>query len=267
MTNLADYLFNGDTLAPNEVGIEIEAEGIRLPKKLDPIWEIVHDGSLRGHAFEYVLKKPIPRLAVQQVLEDMNKAFELRKSVIEDSGRAGVHIHINVRDMNRSELYNFIVLYLIFENILVELCGTARKGNLFCLRLKDAELVLDYLKESLHGLHILYTDTIRYASMNCKALLQYGSLEFRAMRSTIDPVVLNDWIEVLLCLKDTARTFKNPPEILADLSSTPGFLFAKEIFGEILSYFPSSTDWDEEIFKGARIVQELVYEGNWNEDF
>ena len=264
--NIGDVLFRGNTLGNKEVGIEIEVEGERLPVVLDELWRTEHDGSLRNEAYEYVLNEPVPRNKVKISLLKLKKRLILKKSEIQDSGRAGVHIHVNIRDLTRSELYNFICLYLIFEDVLVDYCGKDRVGNLFCLRTKDAEYITDLLMSSARNreLRELHTDNIRYASINCKAICQYGSLEFRAMRSTLDLTVLNNWVEMLLCLKDAAKLYDDPQSVVSCMSAYGGRAFAEHIFGNKLSCFPT-VDWEASVKEGIRRAQPLAYCSNWKE--
>lgn len=266
MKTIAEVLFEGRTLDDREVGIEIEVEGSNLPIVRDELWRTEHDGSLRYESYEYVLNEPVPRDKVKISLLKLKKRLLLKKSEIYDSGRAGVHIHVNIRDLTRPQLYNFICLYLIFEDVLVDYCGESRVGNLFCLRAKDAEYLTDLLISSARNkeLRELHTDNIRYASINCKAICQYGSLEFRAMRSTVDLKVLNNWVEMLLCLKDAAKTYENPQDIVGCMSAYGGKGFADHIFGDKLSCFPD-LDWDTAVTEGIRRAQPLAYCSNWKE--
>src|SRR3546814_18812942 len=95
--------------------------------------------------------------------------------------------------LTMTQLYSFMTVYLILENVLVGWCGHSRCGNLFCLRASDAEWLLTSIRAAAEGRtfkHSLHSDNLRYASMNVKALGDYGSLEFRAMRGTREM----DWI-------------------------------------------------------------------------
>lgn len=264
--NIADLLFDGETLDTREVGVEIEVEGCRLPGQAPMGWRVEYDGSLRGEAYEYVLRKPVPRNKVELLLDRLALKFKEAGSEVYDTGRAGVHVHINIRDLSRIQLYNFICLYLIFEDVLVEYCGKDRVGNLFCLRVRDAEFLLTMLEESIvrESLSVLHTDSIRYAALNCKAICEYGSLEFRAMRSTMDKEVLLNWVNLLLRLKDMSKLFTDPQDIVSTMSWEGGDAFAKKVLGGMLSCLPS-VDWDKSVKEGIRRAQPIAYASNWKE--
>ena len=266
MTTIAELMWDGDDLGTREIGIEIELEGDNLPHRVPLGWRAEYDGSLRGESYEYVFSNPVPRNKVETLLTRLHDRLEESGSEVRDSGRAGIHVHVNIRDMTKAELYNFICLYIIFEDVLVKWCGELREGNLFCLRIKDAEYLLQFLAESLRrdNLHVLFDDNIRYSSMNCKAICQYGSLEFRAMRSTVDMGDIHQWVDLLLALKDKAKGFKNPQEVINTMSWEGPEAFAKATFGDMLSCFPA-TDWRQSVMEGIRRAQNVAYAVDWKE--
>lgn len=260
---IANRYFAGDDLLPNEIGVEIEVEGRNLPEP--PMgWRGEHDGSLRGYSCEYVFRKPVPRAAVDKLLTRLSDRFEEEGAEVYDSGRAGVHVHVNIRDLTETELWNFITLYLCFEDALVDWCGKDRVGNLFCLRTRDAEDLLFSLEAAAatQDLKILHTNNVRYGALNCKAILDYGSLEFRSMRSTVDKKLLTTWINMLLCLKDHAKEYQSPTEIVSKMSWEGGLGFAKKVFGDMLSCF-GEVDWEEVVVSGIRRAQPIVFAKNW----
>jgi hypothetical protein len=241
-----------------EVGIEIELEGSKLPTDGFGSWRAERDGSLRGESVELVLKHPCPREKVSVRLDSMLHKLEALGSEIHATDRAGIHAHINIQELTEVQLVNFICLYLTYENMLVEWCGNKRVGNLFCLRTCDASGYLDVLRKAVStgSWTLLYTDQVRYASMNLKAVCQYGSLEFRAMRSTVDIQDIETWVKLLLCLKDAAKTFINPIQIVEQFSvSGPAVAYASA-FNEmqrVLKYDPES------MLSGLRNAQMIAY--------
>lgn len=243
-----------------EIGVELEIEGDGCAAiKPNQYWRIEHDGSLRGEACEIVLKKPCTRAHLPLRLKHLAKMVKLVE--FQDSGRAGIHIHVNIQDMTPKELVQMMCLYMIFEETLVEWCGEGRVGNLFCLRVSDAPFVLKVIREAVKTgrWRVLDTDQIRYSSMNLKAIAQYGSLEFRALRSTTDIGVINQWIEILLRVKDMSRAFASPQAIIEGLSAegTEGF------FGSIMQGLPVQYN-HAALISGVRSAQVLAYvRGKW----
>lgn len=248
------------------VGIEIEVEGHNLPH-VGGAWRCEHDGSLRGESMEYVLERPVELPEAYKALAALSHSFEENGSQIADSGRAGVHVHINCQELNIIQLYNFMTLYLIFEDSLVKWCGPDRVGNLFCLRAKDAEWLLFNLAQALEDKQWrrrFSSDDLRYASMNVKALAQYGSLEFRAMRSTHDVDEVFQWAAVLHDLREKAKGVDNPTELIYQVSAGGEEAFLDTYLGEFAEVVKGvDVDWRQSVRDGMRRAQEIAFAGDW----
>lgn len=244
-----------------EVGIEIEVEGRNLPHQLRYHWRVEGDGSLRGdESAEYVLKHPVPRDKVDKVLSYWKKVLGEAGSRIDNSERTSVHVHINVQEMTFTQITNFALLYMIMEEALVKFCGPTREGNLFCLRAKDAEYLVNQITNIIRtgNYRYLQSNDLRYASINFVALTKYGSLEFRAMRGTDDIELISNWVSILLKLKDIALKYKRPSDIVSNFSMMGGERWMQETLGDL---FPlvKCDDLDIILQDGVRCVQDIAY--------
>lgn len=248
-----------------EVGIEIEVEGTDILMPDNKYWRGELDGSLRGESLEYVLEKPIPRDQVKAVLGVLSDEWLKNRTDIRESNRAGVHVHLNMQEESLSTLATFICLYYSFETLLLRFCGKEREGNLFCLRVQDAEQVIDLLLSALRTkrLRSLNTNQLRYSSLNLKALIQYGSLEFRGMRSTKNLYHIELWVRLLLCLKDAAKRYGKPSEVPYQLSLLGAEGFIHEVFGELSGSLLDNKDYEQVVFEDTRRVQEISYSLEW----
>ena len=219
-------------------------------------------GHSGGDSAEFVLKKPSPRKGVPTRLKHLQNLIDDIK--IKDTGRAGVHVHVNCQDLQMREVFQFLTMYLIFENMLVRWCGAGRVGNLFCLRIEDAPALLGTLRKvaKTKEYNEFGTDEHRYASVNVKALTTYGSLEFRAMRSTPDMKEIQKWVDILLKIKDESRKYNAPHEIVERLSfeSTQGFF--TNILGD------TDVQYDHrDMMTGVRNAQYIAYaDMDWPND-
>ena len=245
-----------------EVGIEIEVEGSNIFVNKMEHWKVIRDGSLRGkESAEYVLTSPVKRKEIPKVLKYIKNIWKENGCLInENSPRTSVHAHINVQDVSFSNIINYFCLYSIFEEALVKFCGTEREGNLFCLRLKDADSLIDALVYIIkkQNWKNLSTDTIRYASLNMAAIPKYGSMEFRAMRGTTDISLIQTWVYLLLRLKDQALNFNKASDIVSLLSQSGEEQFLYTILGKYadMIHFPNI---NRSIREGVRRIQEIAY--------
>jgi hypothetical protein len=250
-----------------QIGVEIEVEGYSLPqeKSVSKFWRKDVDGSLKGESAEYVLKKPVSLAELDKAFEELNKGFQDYESKVENSFRAGVHVHINVQDLSTIEVMNLIFTYLFLEEVLLSYCAKSRQGNHFCLRLSDAGYLCEKLTEAVmtENLFCLDTEDLRYASINVTSLFKYGSIEFRSLESTTDFSRIKDWAKVLYNLKLFAKTVKNPSHLLSEMSVTGFTDFARQAMGDCFSIMERCVS-EEKIKKGVRNIQFAVYARDWD---
>ncbi len=267
MRTISDIFFGSKGIR-GEIGIEVEIEGHNLPTDNFQKWRVEDDGSLRGAmAREYVLNRPCKRDESLGMLSNLANRLHENDSEIVPSYRTGVHVHVNVRKMTFNQVFCYIFTYLMLEDVLMAYCGTSRVGNLFCLRVRDAEESFKYIGQAIeqNDLGILHTDRLRYSSLNLKAIKSYGSLEFRGMSFTGDFQSIQTWIELLLCVKDYSLTMSNPKELIEILSKKGGQVFAEEVFGDLIQILPK-VDWNKKLLSSVRLIQRLVYLSDWEEE-
>ena len=246
-------------------GVEIEVEGKRLPTNLGSIWRIEHDGSLKGESFEYVMPKPLDLAGVKVALDYLDQSYKACATVVDDSIRAGVHVHMNVQDWNIKQLMTFSTAYYILEDVLMNWCGPNREGNLFCLRTRDAEFILFRLLKTLRSRNLkhLNDEAIRYSSLNYCSLFKYGSIEFRGMRGTGDLNVIYDWVRIINDLRESSLRFNDPNEIMAVMSGSGGVEFFEMMLPNTHHLFKKK-GFDEVIRQAARRVQMIAFSIDWN---
>lgn len=226
-----------------EIGIEVEVEGQNLYPIDSQYWRTEKDGSLRGRfpesAAEYVLKYPIFRKDVDKVLTQLIDSQ--KDAALSFSFRTSVHIHINVGGLTEAQLRCFVYTYALLEEPLINFCGKSRKANRFCLRIQDAEKTLFYLQDfyerGIETLKAVSGDDIRYSAMNLAALYKYGSMEFRAMRGTLDKGVIQNWISALLAVKDWSIKQETPKQIFDHFQTVGPNAFLTEVLGELAPQF------------------------------
>lgn len=249
-----------------DIGIEIEVEGRNLPNRING-WVRVRDGSLRGEEnAEYITQAPIFKREVKSYLEKVDKAYKKNHTIVDNSDRTSVHIHINVNHLHLTKVFNIVLLFLIFEEMLVHHCGNTREGNLFCLRSKDAEhlvALLESLVTSDSNLHNLRKYSMRYAAINLNSLHKFGSLEFRSMRGTRDMEVIEEWVNILTGLVDEALTYDSPVHLIEMFSTTTPLGVAENCFGNKVSIITSYDNWEDIVWDKLRSLQMMAYSGDW----
>lgn len=249
-----------------DISFEIELEGFGLPHIVNNVWDTKRDGSLKGdgEGKEYLFNKPLPKEQLRDVMKEFISRFE--NADVLDSFYAGTHVHVNVQDLTPRQLINYIVLYLIMEDLLVDWCGSTRVGNHFCLRVRDASYLTIFLYNMIVDDDIENLDeNLRYSSVNFMSVPKFGSLEFRALDSRLDLERLLTWANVLLNLRDVAITYDTPDQILSSVSSSGYLPFARAALGEENADQFLLEGWQRKMRRGVIHAQELAYAKNWRD--
>lgn len=248
-----------------DVGVEIEVEGWNLPTNLD-YWRTEVDGSLRGEeSLEYVMATPAPLKQLTEVFQELEEAFSQEGVGFDETYRAGVHVHVNVQELTTVQLFNFVVLYLVLEELLMEYVEKHRRGNHFCLRASDADYLPQLIWRCVEdgNLRHLYTDDIRYSAMNLKPVVAYGSVEFRAHESTRDFDKIKKWAEILVTLRDNSLLFETPRDIMSEVSMGGYDGFITKALGEYAEFFLAVPDWRAKVRKGIWVAQDIAFARDW----
>ena len=243
-----------------DIGIEIEIEGRNLKHPIDKYWTTHNDGSLRGPAVEYVLKAPVHRINTKNRLKSLQIELDEFGSVLQPSDRCGVHIHVNCQDLTTRQVINFATIYLILEDLLVKMCGEERVGNLFCLRASDADRIISGLRicKQQDSMNYMQSNQFRYASINLAAISKFGSVEFRALPTPKNFLLIQRWINILLSIKDYSLNFQDTFNIIENISFEGPEGFINAVLGEN-ALLIDRRNQNSLITEGIRRVQEISY--------
>lgn len=243
-----------------KVGIEIECENVNEAIR-DPDWRPEHEGMLVG-GMEYVLKAPLEGEQLTKSVRRFCKKFTTEVF----TQRCSTHIHIDVRGMNKTQLFNFITLYVCFEKVILSLVDEQRVGNLFCLPTYESTTVEDVLCEIVRGelrFEDLHLNGWKYSGMNLASIGRLGSLEFRSLHGTSDPDELLTWIGVHLCLQKYAmKDGLTPDQIIMESSFKGSEIFTKEVFDGFFKLF-KELDLFDLVQEGVRNAQYFAFAGEW----
>ena len=230
------------------VGIEVEQEShtaLELPE-LDG-WSVHNEGSLRGFGFEYVLSPPLPTEKALSYTEILFKQLAQEPNYKPTSSiRTSIHAHFDVTKYSFNQLLTFTGVYWMLEEFLSDFAGETRKGNLFCIRLKDSLYFSKVLSEVLSKPGklkvMLCSEHMRYSSLNFASLSKFGSLEFRLMRGTANVEEVKLWVNALECIRLYALKFNNLKEFVETFyrnipaEDVLSLIFPPDILKKLLAY-------------------------------
>lgn len=262
-----------------DIGIEIEVEGNKFPKDtttaqinmIPKQWKYTKDGSLRGaDNAEYVLRDPIKFEEVPEAVGKLWEMFSKYGSVLDESNRTSVHVHLNVGRWHLNRLTSFLAMYFATEEILTEWCGEHRVGNLFCLRAKDAPAIVTTLKRFIQNDGAVeLPSSLHYAGLNANAIFKFGSIEIRSLRGCTDPQHILDWVAVLERMYKLSGDFADPRALVDSFSGNGPLAFYDMILGERGQMVKEAINWDgqrimESMYDGIRLAQDLCYCRDWS---
>ena len=223
-------------------GVEVEVEGrnlINIPMSVATLWNVHDDNSLRklkpnDQAVEYVCRRPFNMEGVRDAVVQLFAYLNQPGVTVYNSYRTSVHVHLNFAMEKFRTIYNFMTLALILDELFVSQCGDHRVGNNFCLRAKDALGQVMMLKDSIQSGNNFFQlggQQERYSSINFTSLTKFGSIEFRSLECTTHEGRLMHWIGTLDYLKQHAKTYTNPVEIIQQFSQRGPKEFLKQTLG------------------------------------
>ncbi len=260
-------IIKGLNKTDGDIGVEIEVEGKNLPEaRFTKNWRRERDGSLRGEeSGEYVLKAPLSLPKLKESLEELDELFTLNGTIMDNSFRAGIHIHVNCQDLTAIQLFNFITLFFILEEPIVNMFDKSRVGNHFCLRAKDAGFLPQHLWDVAYegDFNKLNTEEIRYSAMNITSIFKYGSVEFRMPESTRDFNKIYEWAEMFYMMKEKAKEYKDPQAVIYSFSFEGVGTFVNNVLGKYSKQVFSQKGWDKMIKSGIRIAQDIAFSRTW----
>ena len=212
-----------------EIGIEFELEGTVGPIEtpLAPLWVSKKEGSLRG-GYEYITAKPTPIKNIEAALVELSGAFSMKKYKPKDSLRCSTHIHISQIRKTVRQVYRNMLAYYLLEDLFVSTQGKNRIGNLFCLRLTDAQSLVAGIKKSLEDdffFDAFNEGNYRYAAQNLCAVNKFGSLEYRFMKGNPNPLEALPWVHILYDLSEKSSKINLQEFLLTLEKQGPQFLF------------------------------------------
>lgn len=193
----------------------------------------VQDGSLPGGGYELNLVPSSGDKWVEQ-LTALNKALKADEAFV--TQQAGMHCHVDTRDLDEPSLLRLCTLYSKLENTLFSIVEPTRTNNTYCTKvannmaqvLKEAadpdtqkkyKKGNDALHKVIYGIAPVNADSIRrlegmkqqrgithYWALNVHSHFYRGSVEFRIHHGTVDRKQWLNWSLVCASIVETAKS-------------------------------------------------------------
>ena len=230
------------------VGIEIEVENMKKGVHLEAYWDIKNDGSLRNHGIELV-SVPLQIKQVQLALDHVYTQMHAQNEP-DFSNRTSVHIHVNCRDLTQDQIFNFVILYAIFEKHFYQVAGTRRMNSIFCVPLFRTNQMTT-INEVIYGMSPNWQ---KYCGLNLLPLFAnnvtqgYGTIEFRHLHGTNNQQEVLEWINDILCLRKFACEISKDNLLAAikEMNTTSSYLsMYSQVFAKGRRLLSHKKDFEE----------------------
>lgn len=213
--------------------IEVEAE-FNHPFMLDhKDFRTTNDGSLLHNGIEFISRNP---MGTEKLLKSLKELFESEgfKEEYIESPRTSTHIHVNVQNRTKEELFTILVTYYLVEDILFKYTNESRSDNLFCLPLYAAE----HTSQCLRDLWDEKGDQVRarfniykYAALSIANVARLGTIEFRHLEGTRNLPKIAGWLDLIDRIYSSYKIFANMGEAYSEYQRSP-VDFVRKVFGD-----------------------------------
>lgn len=248
-------------------GIEVEVEHFTTLDAEDLLFNnkdiknfVVHDDGSLYRGSEFVTKTPHTLNSIVREADILYSKLKETSATIGD--KTSTHIHADVRNFNKAQLFSLFCLFAYYEDDWIEKLDTSRKNNRFCLTYRTC---IEYFGKVLSSLRSADSSRIffrsshsnRYCGLNVDPIHTKGSVEFRFMQGNLDTEKLREWLEIIAKLLDVAKMFNTPKKMfqLYNMLRNHPLAFKRKFFGCEVMYPPNdnvlramTTYLDDEIF-------------------
>lgn len=268
---------------PGMIGLELEIEGRGLARSCahkgavsGSYWATVLDGSLRGEAREYILSTPCTPEEMPDLVHALYATFKEIGTTLRLSNRCSTHVHINMRGRTINLVTSAIVLWTMFEDVVIPWAGEERTTNHFCLSTRDApaSLIPTWTSYLRSGTGNFDRHNLKYTAFNVLPIFEKGSVEVRCGPVPTDANRVVTWATFCHSLIEYSGRYDNPTLISNDLSERGAFeIFYDICKSPVLADFKNDIvqkaggvdGFNQQVLEGFRRVQGLCSGFPWDD--
>ena len=257
------------------IGVEVELENVRLTDRhrrqlvKGGLWRIHEDGSLRDNGREFIMQEtatgqPLMGADITRALDTFKGYIDMAKDdnkLPKATPRTSLHVHMDVRDLEKEEFARFILLYYAFEDILFKWVGEDRHLSNFCRPASSNYDIITRAANLLGGVHPfrhLIEDGNKYDALNYQVVRQLGSVEIRSMHGTYDTDLILRWINILMRLREACKDTNIQLDQFPEQASREGMqALLSSVFKEQAAELLPLVD-EIDILRGVRVAQEIL---------
>lgn len=205
--------------ATRRFGVELEHNGISLDASARALrgaglevinegwthrvcreWKIVPDSSCGNEAVTPILRGASGFASLKTAMA------ALRGAGARVDARCGMHVHLDMSDLNGAEMARFVALYVNHQDDIDNIVPPSRRGNTYARRVETGEL--DTIVDAFTRTGTTpwrWTQDRRYRTINVMSFPKYGSIEVRQHQGTLNFTKARAWVLLMMAMVEVAR--------------------------------------------------------------
>jgi len=184
------------------------------------------DHSLRGEGLEFNFKAPYSGSKLLKAIDAMDDCA--RVLGFEGSYRTSLHVHLDMRDATfPDDVHQFGAVYCVVEPFLYQYVGGGRHLSNYCIPWYKHPQHFEAFKDCIRKYHVPESSSAvagfkigkqanKYAGLNCFSLGDFGTLEFRHGRVTMQRDAIITWINLIMRIKQWCQEHPMTPDKVID---------------------------------------------------
>lgn len=235
-----EYEWENTKKWPSAEQVEEDVGLAPIVKEVIKYFDFHVDGSLRVNGMEFTFKGPF---SGSKILRATNAMDDCARSLgFTGSYRTSMHVHIDMQDTTfPDDVKQLGAVYCIVEPFLYQFVGNSRNTSNYCIPWYKHPQHFENFLDTITRQHKDGTSTVlpylrshkgdKYAGLNCFALGQFGSVEYRQAPVTMQRDKILTWINLLMRIKQwTTTNPKTSVGVLDHCNRIGAYQFLQEVF-------------------------------------
>lgn len=218
-------------------GIEVEVENAgEVPTRQ---WltrhgfRAVEDGSLRNGGMEFITDPSTMASNMKSYTALCKKARDLGYVT---NHRTGIHVHVDMRDLECAQVAGVLAAYAAFEPLFFELVGRDREECIYCVPWYRATEQADIVEALTHNDIDPLGNACKYSALYIRPLITFGTIEFRAAPTWVDPEPMKQWMKAIARVVRWGKD-RTPKQVLEECGTNTNPLVG-QVFGRVFRDIP-----------------------------
>lgn len=268
--NAADRFPVGMDGPPGLLGkLHIPGEKLGMIQEVQKYFDAHIDGSLRQKGLEFTFKGPYVGSRIIRAIDSMDACA--RALEFTGSYRTSLHIHLDMRDRTfPDDVVQFGAVYCLVESFLYQFVGHQRSFCNYCIPWHKHPQQFENFLTILRTHHVSNSAHVvqamkhgkgnKYSGLNCFAIGDFGTVEFRHAPVTLQRDQIIQWINIIMRIKKWCNEHPMTPSSFVEyIASRTATSVLAEIFeAQYHDVTKRSRNLDADYWNGTETLYQFV---------